>query len=203
MKNLRRCHFENVCFNASSSRVGWKQDMSSLVNIWVASLLPPKNYCPVTERVLLYLTINFLDLMGYHYYHFWKVALCELRHCFSKNTHKSKTSQPWLCHLLRSLIDQWGYVQYLVYYIIYRRSIVIMWLFFHYRPPRYMGEGFVVLQTADCKITYYQDEPGLWTFEFFISPFYTIWVITDTSQKVATSSLCFFSCYELRKLDRL
>ncbi|XP_022799728.1 uncharacterized protein KIAA1109-like isoform X2 [Stylophora pistillata] len=27
-------------------------------------------------------------------------------------------------------------------------------------PPRYMGEGFVVLQTADCKITYYQDEPG-------------------------------------------
>ena len=174
MKNLRRCHFENVCFNASSSRVGWKQDMSSLVNIWVASLLPPKNYYPVTERVLLYLTINFLDLMGYHYYHFWKVTLCELRHCFSKNTHKSKTSQPWLCHLLRSLIDQWGYVQYLVYFIIYRRSIVIMWLFFHYRPPRYMGEGFVVLQTADCKITYYQDEPGFLTFEFFISPFYTI-----------------------------
>ncbi|XP_068720760.1 bridge-like lipid transfer protein family member 1 [Montipora capricornis] len=27
-------------------------------------------------------------------------------------------------------------------------------------PPRYMGEGFVVVQTADCKITYYQDEPG-------------------------------------------
>ena len=23
-----------------------------------------------------------------------------------------------------------------------------------------MGEGFVVLQTADCKVTYYQDEPG-------------------------------------------
>ena len=23
-----------------------------------------------------------------------------------------------------------------------------------------MGEGFVVLETADCKITYYQDEPG-------------------------------------------
>lgn len=37
-----------------------------------------------------------------------------------------------------------------------------------------MGEGFVVLQTADCKITYYQDEPGILTFEFFISPFYTI-----------------------------
>lgn len=31
------------------------------------------------------------------------------------------------------------------------------------RPPRYMGEGFNVLQTADCKITYYQDEPGLST----------------------------------------
>lgn len=27
-----------------------------------------------------------------------------------------------------------------------------------------MGEGFVVLQTADCKITYYQDEPGFLIF---------------------------------------
>ena len=35
-----------------------------------------------------------------------------------------------------------------------------MCLYFHNRPPRYMGEGFVVVQTADCKITYYQDEPG-------------------------------------------
>mgnify|MGYP007058639338 CR=1 FL=1 len=34
----------------------------------------------------------------------------------------------------------------------------------HDRPPRYMGEGFVVIQTADCKITYYQDEPG----EFYL-----------------------------------
>ena len=36
------------------------------------------------------------------------------------------------------------------------------------RPPRYMGEGFVVLQTADCRIIYYQDEPGgLITLDFF------------------------------------
>jgi len=30
-----------------------------------------------------------------------------------------------------------------------------------------MGEGFVVLQTADCKIAYYQDEPG-WLMLLFL-----------------------------------
>lgn len=39
-------------------------------------------------------------------------------------------------------------------------SLVISFVFVANRPPRYMGEGFVVLQTADCRITYYQDEPG-------------------------------------------
>lgn len=29
-----------------------------------------------------------------------------------------------------------------------------------YRPPRLMGEGFVVLQSNDVDIYYYMDEPG-------------------------------------------
>lgn len=32
--------------------------------------------------------------------------------------------------------------------------------FFHYRPPRLMGEGFVVMQSNDVDIYYYMDEPG-------------------------------------------
>ncbi|XP_048589365.1 transmembrane protein KIAA1109 homolog isoform X3 [Nematostella vectensis] len=28
-------------------------------------------------------------------------------------------------------------------------------------PPRFMGDGFVVVQSGDCRITYYMDEPGV------------------------------------------
>ena len=45
---------------------------------------------------------------------------------------------------------------------------------FHDRPPRYMGEGFVVIQTADCKIMYYQDEPGEFSLCFGLSLFLRI-----------------------------
>lgn len=31
---------------------------------------------------------------------------------------------------------------------------------FDSRPPRLMGEGFVVMQSNDVDIYYYQDEPG-------------------------------------------
>lgn len=31
---------------------------------------------------------------------------------------------------------------------------------FSSRPPRLMGEGFVVMQSNDVDIYYYQDEPG-------------------------------------------
>ena len=30
-----------------------------------------------------------------------------------------------------------------------------------YRPPRLMGEGFVVMQSNDVDIYYYMDEPGI------------------------------------------
>lgn len=33
-------------------------------------------------------------------------------------------------------------------------------LWFWFRPPRLMGEGFVVMQSNDVDIYYYQDEPG-------------------------------------------
>jgi len=29
------------------------------------------------------------------------------------------------------------------------------------RPPRCMGDGFVLLQSSDIDIYYYQDEPGV------------------------------------------
>lgn len=32
--------------------------------------------------------------------------------------------------------------------------------FSHFRPPRLMGEGFVVMQSNDVDIYYYMDEPG-------------------------------------------
>ena len=32
------------------------------------------------------------------------------------------------------------------------------------RPPRYMGEGFVVMQSGAVDIYYYQDSPGILTF---------------------------------------
>lgn len=33
-------------------------------------------------------------------------------------------------------------------------------LFYLLRPPRLMGEGFVVMQSNDVDIYYYMDEPG-------------------------------------------
>ena len=32
------------------------------------------------------------------------------------------------------------------------------------RPPRCMGDGFVLLQSSDIDIYYYQDEPGVYMF---------------------------------------
>ena len=35
----------------------------------------------------------------------------------------------------------------------------------NFRPPRFMGDGFVVLQSNDVDIYYYHDEPGKNSFE--------------------------------------
>ena len=55
---------------------------------------------------------------------------------------------------------------------------VLNCLIFHFnRPPRYMGEGFVVLQTADCKVTYFQDEPGSLMTLFLVMRYSGWWVV--------------------------
>ena len=34
------------------------------------------------------------------------------------------------------------------------------YVLYNFRPPRFMGDGFVVLQSNDVDIYYYHDEPG-------------------------------------------
>ena len=36
-----------------------------------------------------------------------------------------------------------------------------VFFFSYFRPPRFMGDGFVVLQSNDVDIYYYHDEPGM------------------------------------------
>ena len=42
-----------------------------------------------------------------------------------------------------------------------RGLVILDYNIFSCSPPRYMGEGFVVLQSQVCQVTYLQDEPGI------------------------------------------
>ena len=62
-----------------------------------------------------------------------------------------------------------------------------------------MGEGFNVLQTADCKITYYQDEPGLLSLP---GGFITDWLKLMTEWlKKSCRNLSYSSSFEVLDLS--
>lgn len=47
-----------------------------------------------------------------------------------------------------------------ILFIIPGKNMMFILLFSILRPPRLMGEGFVVMQSNDVDIYYYMDEPG-------------------------------------------
>ena len=51
-----------------------------------------------------------------------------------------------------------------------------MFVFTFFRPPRTMGEGFVVLQSNTVDIYFYMDEPGMFNYFGSHSCLISVWL---------------------------